>query len=196
MCTSFAEYCEEISKRFIDASNESRGEPTSFSIKKFLAKYKFVRPIKSKAAGNIKIIINKSTSSLITPLYDLGIRNAILKDFSGIRDREDKGVLFETFVFLRLQSMLTPNMEMKFWRTKDGGEVDFILLKDRKPIPIEVKGQITSGEIPSGLKRFLTRYKVVKQAYVINESYEGQSLFNACKVKFLTFETFAKNFQV
>lgn len=139
---------------------------------------------------------NELKKSCKTYLYDLGIRNAILKDFSGIRDREDKGVLFETFVFLRLQGMLTPNMEMKFWRTKDGGEVDFILLKDRKPIPIEVKGQITSGEIPSGLKRFLTRYKVVKQAYVINESYEGQSLFNACKVKFLTFETFAKDFQV
>ncbi|MBI5145170.1 MAG: ATP-binding protein [Candidatus Omnitrophica bacterium] len=139
---------------------------------------------------------NELKKSCKTYLYDLGIRNVILKDFSGIRDREDKGVLFETFVFLHLQSMLSPNMEIKFWRTKDGGEVDFILLKDRKPIPIEVKSQIAHGEIPSGLRRFLARYKGVKQAYVINDSYEGQSLVSACKVKFLTFKTFATDFQV
>ena len=135
---------------------------------------------------------NELKKSCKTYLYDLGVRNAILKDFSKPQDRPDKGVLWETFVFLKLQSILAPNMEIKFWRTKDGDEVDFILLKDRKPIPIEVKSQLSTPEIPKGLKRFLLRYKQTKTAYVINEKVTGVLHHNLCEIKFLTFDSFAE----
>ena len=104
---------------------------------------------------------NELKKSCKTYLYDLGVRNCLLKDFSG-SDRKDYGIILESFVFLRLQTMLQPNLEIKFWRTKDGGEVDFILLKDRKPIPIEVKAKIDQSEIPAGLTRFLNRYPDVQ----------------------------------
>jgi len=119
----------------------------------------------------------------------------LLRDFSAIDSRPDKGVILESFVFLRLQAMLTPNMEIKFWRTKDSGEVDFILLKDRKPIPIEVKGKMTMPEVPSGLKRFLNRYPDVKLAYVINEQIEKEIKHVDCSIHFFTFEKFSKHFQ-
>lgn len=135
---------------------------------------------------------NELKKSFKTYFYDLGMRNAILKDYSLIKNRPDKGILLETFVFLKLQAMLAPNMEVKFWRTKDGHEVDFILLKDRKPIPIEVKSRIPGPEIPKGLKRFLLRYKSVKTAYVINENLNETRLHNSCKIRFITFEIFAK----
>ena len=94
-----------------------------------------------------------------------------------------------------MRSSLLPNEEIKFWRTKDGGEVDFILLKDRKPIPIEVKSKINSLEIPSGLKRFLARYPETKLGYIINEKMDGVRQYGNCSIHFLTFENFAKNFK-
>ena len=120
-----------------------------------------------------------------------GVRNSLLKDFSAIDSRPDKGIILESSVFLKLQATLSPNMEIKFWRTKDGGEVDFILLKDRKPIPIEVKSGMVFPEVPSGLKRFLSRYPEVKSAYIINERIEGEVKCGDCLVNCLTFEKFS-----
>ncbi len=139
---------------------------------------------------------NELKKSCKAYLYDLGVRNMLLKDFSAVASRPDKSVILESFVFLRLQAMLAPNMEIKFWRTKDGGEVDFILLKDRKPMPIEVKSKITSSEIPSGLKRFLARYPDVKSAYIINEETEKNISYGDCRVHLVTFEKFTTDFQI
>lgn len=139
---------------------------------------------------------NELKKSCKTYLYDLGVRNMLLKDFSDIANRPDKGVILESFVFLKLQAMLSPNMEIKFWRTKDGEEVDFIILKDRKPIPIEVKSKITSLETPSGLKRFLNRYPTVELAYIVNEQIEEDTKYGDCLIHLLTFEKFSKEFQI
>ena len=46
--------------------------------------------------------------------YDLGIRNALLKDFGEISRRSDKGSIHESFIFLQLAFGLKPNMEIKF----------------------------------------------------------------------------------
>ena len=139
---------------------------------------------------------NELKKSCKTYLYDLGVRNMLLKDFSKINSRPDKGIILESFVFLKLQAMLSPNMEIKFWRTRDGGEVDFIILKDRIPIPIEVKSKINSLRIPSGLKRFLDRYPAVKFAYIINEDVEEEVKYGDCQIHFLTFDKFSKHFQI
>ncbi len=125
-------------------------------------------------------------------LYDLGIRNAILKDFSSLEERSDKGVILESFVLLRLQVMLSPNMEIKFWRTKDGDEVDFVLLKDRTPFPIEVKSGIGNLEVPKGLRRFLARYPKTKVAFVVNEKQTGEVRLGSCVIRFITFELLAR----
>ena len=138
---------------------------------------------------------NELKKSCKTYLYDLGIRNVLLKDFSGAQ-RKDFGIILESFVFLKLQTTLKPNMEIKFWRTKDGGEVDFILLKDRNPVPIEVKATVEASQIPWGLKRFLNRYPDVKSAYVINGSFNHQIHLGKCLLQYLTFDQFEKNFQV
>ncbi len=131
---------------------------------------------------------NELKKSCKTYLYDSGIRNTILKDFSDVNSRPDKGALLESFVFLHLNQWLEPNMEIKFWRTKDGGEVDFVLLKNRKPIPIEVKSKLTKAEVPKGLKRFLNRYTNVKNAFVINEHITEEVAYQSCRIQFLTYE--------
>jgi len=126
----------------------------------------------------------------------LGMRNAILRDFSALKDRSDKGVLLESFVFLKLQSMLRPNVELRFWRTKAGDEVDFIFLKDRRPIPIEVKSRMSNLEVPNGLKRFLARYPKTLCWFVITENQNGVVREGSCVVKFMTFEAFDRGFSV
>lgn len=133
---------------------------------------------------------NELKKSCKTYLYDLGMRNILLKDFSSINERTDKGILYESYVFLKLKSLLRPNMEIKFWRTKDGNEVDFILTVNRKPIPIEVKSTLKSADIPSGLKLFLKRYPKSKKAYVVNQSVSKTITYEQCEVHFITFETF------
>lgn len=134
---------------------------------------------------------NELKKSCKTYLYDLGVRNALIKDFSKPNERQDKGILLESFVFLKLKPMLQPDMELKFWRTKDGAEVDFILLKNRKPIPIEVKAKLNGLEIPSGLRRFLLRYPHTKRAIVISENQESRLQEKNCEITFVSLETFA-----
>lgn len=136
---------------------------------------------------------NELKKSCKTYLYDLGVRNTILKDFSLSQERQDKGVLWESFVFLKLKTMLTPNMEIKFWKTKDGDEVNFIVLKNRRPIPIEVKSKLAQAEVPKGLRRFLLRYNEVKNAYCLNENLTAEIQYNSCNIKFITFESFASS---
>lgn len=90
--------------------------------------------------------------------FDLGIRNFLLKDFREMDKREDSGILRESFVLLSLIKQLKPNMEIKFWRTKQGHEVDFIVLKNRQPLAIEVKSKLSEPAVPSGMKKFLDAY--------------------------------------
>lgn len=134
---------------------------------------------------------NELKKSCKSYLYDLGIRNALIRDFSRTNERRDHGLLLESFVFLTLQQLLEPNMELKFWRTKDGAEVDFILLKNRQPVPIEVKATWNSFEIPSGLKRFLRRYPDTKRAIVVSEHQHGESQEKHCQISFVRLEAFA-----
>ena len=136
---------------------------------------------------------NELKKSFKTYFYDTGIRNAILRDYAHFDGRPDQGAILESMVFMTLRSRLLPNMELKFWRTKDGSEVDFVLLKNRKPIPIEVKSRLSGPEIPRGLKRFIDRYPKTKAAYVVNLNRRGTVLFKNCCVQFLTFEEVAQN---
>lgn len=103
-------------------------------------------------------------------LFDLGIRNMLLKDFRPVDKRDDKGCVYESAIFLHLLPQLKPNMELRFWRTKKGDEVDFILLKNRVPIPIEVKSNLSSPKIPKGIQKFMDKYQKVPFGIVFNEN--------------------------
>ena len=107
-------------------------------------------------------------------LFDTGIRNALLKDMRPVPVREDKGPLLESAVMLHLVSRLLPNMELRFWRTKKGDEVDFVLVKNRIPVPIEVKSDLKKVIIPRGMIQFLKRYPKAPCGIVYNTEIDGQ----------------------
>lgn len=101
---------------------------------------------------------NKRSELVKTPkvyFFDLGLRNALLDDFSKIEERVDKGAILENFVFTQL---LKKEVNVKYWRTKFGGEVDFVIEKGRKVLPIEVKSFFPEFKIGKSLLSFIERY--------------------------------------
>lgn len=82
--------------------------------------------------------------------WDLGIRNAIINDFSPVEFRRDYGNIFENFAITELLKINQYNdlrYSFYYWRTKWGSEVDLVLQKDEEIIAAEVKSQ--SGKITS-----------------------------------------------
>jgi predicted AAA+ superfamily ATPase len=113
-------------------------------------------------------LANELKKSRKTYLYDLGIRNSILKDFRPTGDREDRGAIYESYVFLTLLPLLSPTMELRFWRTKKKEEVDFILIHNREPTPIEVKSNLDRPAPHAGIQAFCRRYPMVRQTFTVS----------------------------
>jgi predicted AAA+ superfamily ATPase len=107
--------------------------------------------------------------------YDPGIRNALLRDFAMPDEREDVGIIHESFVALQWISRLKPNMELKFWRNKAGQEIDFILLKNRCPFLIEVKTTLHEPAIPPAMKIFIKHYPETTGAVVYSTNLEAEA---------------------
>jgi len=92
--------------------------------------------------------------------YDLGIRNAIINDFTPVEYRKDFGNIFENFVIseiIKLNSYYLQRYKAYYWRTKWGSEVDLILSKDNLETAIEIK--IRGGSVNSA---FLNTYPNAK----------------------------------
>jgi hypothetical protein len=66
-------------------------------------------------------------------------------------------------------------MQLRFWRTKKADEVDFVLIKNRIPVPIEVKSSMKRLEIPSGLRIFLKHYPKSPFGIVFSENLSVES---------------------
>lgn len=117
-------------------------------------------------------------------LYDIGIRNSLVKNFARLETRADSGVLKESFVLNSIVRQLKANMEVRFWRTKQGDEIDFILLKNRVPFPVEVKSALGRVEIPKSLKVFLDRYAEAPGAIVYNDHLEETVRYGSRSIQF------------
>lgn len=61
--------------------------------------------------------------------HDPGLRNALLNRFIALNDRVDKGLLLENYIYLRLLQQQSDD-NVKYWRTADGNEVDFVVSSD------------------------------------------------------------------
>lgn len=59
-------------------------------------------------------------------INDLGLRNVLINYFSPLEQRADKGAVLENFSY-RLLSERFEEDQIKYWRTADGNEVDFVV---------------------------------------------------------------------
>ena len=122
-------------------------------------------------------------------LYDLGIRNAILRNFEyDLKKRKDRGILYESLVFLELLQKISPNTSLYFWRTKQKAEVDFVKVVNRRPIPVEVKSGLNELVVPEGMKAFLNRYPEVAEAYVVNDKQAGEIPYKKAIIRFISWQ--------
>ena len=137
----------------------------------------------SPFSGNLSNELKKSKKYYF---YDLGIRNALLKNFSPINKRNDKGLIWETYVYhylLNLQDKT--DTEIHFWRTSNNMEIDFIWLKNRIPVPIEVKSKLSSKSIPDSMKSFIRAYTNAPFAVILNENIDSKEEYNGKTIYFI-----------
>ncbi len=123
---------------------------------------------------------NKRTELIKNPkvyFLDTGLRNSVLSDFKGLNLRQDKGALYENFIFSEL---VKKDLNLKFWRTKSKAEVDFII-NDR--IPVEVKSALSRATIGKALFSFIEKYQP-DSAYVLNEKIIETKMADKTRVEF------------
>ena len=89
-----------------------------------LLKYSFIFDFISPYFSNPLTQIKKAQKVYC---FDFGIRNAVLNNFIEIDLRDDRGRLFENFVYLILKEKY---QEINFWRTVKGSEIDFVYRKN------------------------------------------------------------------
>lgn len=102
---------------------------------------------------------------------DTGLRNTLINNYP----TDVAGKDFENYV---LTELVKQGHQVKYWRTKSKAEVDYLIEKDERVTPIEVK--TTTAKITTGLKSFIKTYKPEK-AYIT--TYKGQTKkdeYNGC----------------
>lgn len=142
---------------------------------------------------------NKRTEITSNPIYyfiDNGFRNQALNNFTHLENRTDLGLLIQSAVFQELYKFKTQHyltLDIHYWRTKSGAEVDFVLYKNQETIiPLEVKYKnLASLTVTRGYRSFLQAYKP-KIGIVITKDLYGESVVENCRVYFIPFADFPK----
>jgi predicted AAA+ superfamily ATPase len=107
-------------------------------------------------ASNLRNEIRKSRKFYF---YDNGIRNAVINDFNQPENRNDMGALWENFCIserLKTNHLKIPPVNMFFWRTYDGAEIDLVE---------ETNGRITAFECKWNSKKIASIPASFKSQY-------------------------------
>ncbi len=89
--------------------------------------------------------------------WDIGIRNAIIRDFSFINNRQDKGHIWENFIVAELiknSKNSFNNESFYFWRTKDKAELDLVKIKNRQIKAFEIKFKKKNVRLPDSFATY------------------------------------------
>lgn len=146
---------------------------------------------------------NKRTEITSNPIYyfiDNGFRNQALNNFSSLQNRTDNGLLLQSAIFQELYKFKIQNfinIDIHYWRTKGGAEVDFVLYKNEELfIPIEVKYRnMDSFSISRGFRSFIQAYQP-KLGIIITKDLSGQAVFEKINIHFIPFSDLKKLFSV
>jgi len=106
--------------------------------------------------------------------YDLGLRNFLVNNFESFLIRHDQGAVLENYFFRLFLEEKYPD-EIKFWRTTEGQEIDFII--DDNAYEVKVNKNIFK---PSKYKLFQKKYPQVKLRVVGLE----EAISSSCQDKF------------
>ena len=122
---------------------------------------------------NKRLEISKSPKIFF---IDNGFRNIVIKNFMSLKDRQDKGMIYENFI---ASELVKREFAIKYWRTKSKAEVDFVVETKGNIVPIEIKSNMTSPNITRSFTSFLDKYKP-KKSFVLSENF----VFDKQNIKF------------
>jgi predicted AAA+ superfamily ATPase len=130
----------------------------------------------------------------IVYFLDPGLRNFIAGVKEDIIEHPDAPFVFQQLVYQALKEWVdNTSYEIKYYRSKDRAEVDFILDKGSEQLPFEVKfTSLKSPEFPSSLRSFILKYKP-KTAFVVNLDLDSEVTFQETHVRFITYFTLVDN---
>jgi len=95
---------------------------------------------------------------------DLGLRNFFVSNFKPLTKRQDKGKILENATFRQLLEKY-PKDKIKFWRTSDQKEIDFVV-KNKKAF--EVKSNPKSIK-KSSYKKFQKEYPDIQLSIISSD---------------------------
>ncbi|MDP2423932.1 MAG: ATP-binding protein [Bacteroidales bacterium] len=101
---------------------------------------------------------------------DTGIRNMINADFGNIEFRSDKGAIFENYVLLELWRNLKPGGSIRFYRTSDGVEVDFVVNQVFTQYAIECKYRTLDKPLHSKALIAFSDQEGIDKRFVVNRN--------------------------
>ncbi|MBK7107093.1 MAG: ATP-binding protein [Ignavibacteriae bacterium] len=132
--------------------------------------------------------VKELTKSYSIYFYDLGLRNFANDTFRLVENKNELGFLFQNLVKnIIYEKIKWKSWNIKYWRTTDKAEVDFVIEFSQKLIPIEVKySALKSISIKRSLRSFIEKYSPPK-AFVINLEFENEIKINETTVSFVPF---------
>ena len=116
---------------------------------------------------------------------DCGIRNALVGVFQPLSQRLDRGPLLENWIFGELIKGLPSHADVRYWRTKAGAEVDFVIRRGEQLTGIEVKAAALSRrKITRSARSFIQAYHPA-DFVVVNTSLDARVNLDGTVVRWL-----------
>lgn len=128
------------------------------------------------------------TKSPSVYFHDLGFRNFALGLFGNALQSGQSGFVFQNFVANRLaQKTENSAKNLRFWRTLDKAEVDFVISEGNSVLPVEAKySRLQKPEAARSLRNFIKAYSP-EEAWVVNLSLKAEIRIGKTTVKFVPF---------
>lgn len=125
---------------------------------------------------------------------DTGLRNAIVRQFDPVERRPDRSALFESWVAGELAkrlSPLSPQDVLRFWRSRSGAEVDFVVERPAGLHAFEAKAAaLRRPELSRSARSFIEAY-APRRFCVLNFSLTATERIGPTEVCWLPPEAFA-----
>lgn len=142
---------------------------------------------------------NKRQEITSNPIYyfvDNGFRNQAVRNFLSLENRSDAGLLVKGFVLqeiLKWRTYSYSDINIHYWRTKSGAEVDFVVYKDpTRPLPIEVKYRsFSKPTLTRSYRSFIDAYQP-KEGVVLTKGFSDEVQVDGCLVRFIPVEQLQK----
>lgn len=136
------------------------------TIKKYLWYLEKTYIIK-KSVPYFRNVRKEITKSPIYYFVDPGLRNYLL-DIYSFDSVADKGFLFQNFVFNEIEKTISSTPKsLRFWRTKQGAEVDIVI--DSYPHPVGIEIKYSPGEkviVGRSMRSFIKKFET-KQYFIV-----------------------------